>query len=65
MLVLTRYRGESIWIGENIQVTILGHSEKVTRLGIKAPEDVCIIREELKDIKPSHERHYITPIYST
>jgi len=46
MLVLTRKRGESIWIGSSL-VTIIGHGRGGVRLGIEAPRDVSIVRTEL------------------
>lgn len=52
MLILTRRAGESLYIGENIKLVILStHSEngKVTvSVGIDAPKDMNILREEVK-----------------
>jgi carbon storage regulator CsrA len=47
MLVLGRKENESIIIGDNIRVTIVGRSGASIRLGIQAPSDVRIVREEL------------------
>ena len=47
MLVLTRKSGESIAIGHDIKVTILGISGKQVKLGISAPERVLVYREEI------------------
>ncbi len=47
MLVLTRRLGESIVIGENIIVTVLSVKGGQVRLGIEAPKEVSIQREEL------------------
>jgi carbon storage regulator len=47
MLVLTRKSGESIAIGHDIKVTILGISGKQVKLGIAAPERVLVYREEI------------------
>ena len=47
MLILKRVAGESIQIGKNIQVNILGHSSGITRVGIIAPEHIKILRGEL------------------
>lgn len=57
MLILKRVAGESIQIGKNIQVVILGHSLGVTRVGITAPKDIKILRQELLEIlqASSHE----------
>lgn len=46
MLILTRRPGESIFIGNEIEVVILGASGPVT-VGISAPRDVEIVRTEL------------------
>lgn len=48
MLVLSRKVGERIWIGENIAVTVVRITGGGVRLGIEAPEDLAVVREELK-----------------
>lgn len=47
MLILTRRIGESLIIGDDIEVVVLGIQGNQIRLGVKAPEDVTILREEL------------------
>ena len=47
MLVLSRKPGERIHIGENITVTIVRIGPNNVRLGIDAPRDLNIVREEL------------------
>lgn len=47
MLILTRRLGESITIGDNIKVSILGVNGRQVRLGIDAPSDVIVHREEV------------------
>lgn len=47
MLVLTRRIGESIKIGDDITVTILGVNGLQVRVGIGAPTDIPIFREEV------------------
>ncbi|HEY3699394.1 MAG TPA: carbon storage regulator CsrA [Spongiibacteraceae bacterium] len=47
MLVLTRRIGESIKIGDDITVTILGVSGLQVRVGVGAPTDIPIFREEV------------------
>ncbi len=47
MLVLTRRAGERLLIGENILVTVVSVERGKVRLGIEAPPDVLILREEL------------------
>lgn len=48
MLVLTRKQGEEIIIGDNIRLTVLAIRGNQVRLGIAAPSDVSIQREELR-----------------
>lgn len=47
MLILTRKVGESIIIGDDITVTILGVSGKQVRIGIDAPKEVPVHRDEV------------------
>ena len=47
MLLLTRKRGESIFIGDQITVTVVKIRNNSVQLGIEAPKDVKIVREEL------------------
>ena len=47
MLILTRRVGETIIIAENIRVTILGVKGNQVRVGIDAPKDVAVHREEI------------------
>ena len=47
MLVLTRRRGESITIGPDIRVVVLGLKSGQVRLGIEAPTTVAVHREEV------------------
>jgi carbon storage regulator len=47
MLVLTRKRGESIMIGDDIEVSVLGISGFKVSIGIVAPRDVPIFRKEV------------------
>ena len=49
MLVLSRKVGERILIGENIAVTVVRVGPGIVRLGIDAPRDLVIVREELKE----------------
>ncbi|MBD0322857.1 MAG: carbon storage regulator CsrA [Aldersonia sp.] len=52
MLVLTRRTGESVVIGDDIVVTVLEARGDVIRLGINAPRDVHVHREEVyKELK--------------
>jgi carbon storage regulator len=47
MLVLSRKPGERILIGDNVAVTIVRIGPNTVRLGIDAPRDMNIVREEL------------------
>ena len=47
MLVLSRKRGESIHIGPDITLTLIEIKGNRVRMGIKAPDDVSLIRAEL------------------
>lgn len=47
MLVLTRKKGESIIIGENIEVTVVEVQGDQVRLGIKAPKNISVHRQEI------------------
>ena len=48
MLVLSRKIGERIWIGDDIAVTVVRITGGGVRLGIEAPSELPVIREELK-----------------
>lgn len=49
MLILTRRVTETIRIGEDIQVTVLGVNGMQVRIGIAAPKDVPVHREEVAE----------------
>ncbi len=51
MLILTRRQGESVRIGEDVEVTILAIKGTQVRIGIKAPRDVAVDREEIAERK--------------
>lgn len=73
MLVLTRKEGEQVWIGSNIQVSVVKISRGRVRLGFVAPSDVTIDRPdsrrkvEMADPRPdsrgdgSRKRHLTSP----
>ena len=47
MLILTRKIHEAVMIGDDIEVSIIGVKGNQVRLGIKAPSDVAVHREEI------------------
>lgn len=49
MLILTRRVGESLNIGDSIKITLLGIKGNQVRVGIEAPRDVEVHREEIYD----------------
>ena len=51
MLVLSRREAERIKLGEGIVITVVRVSGNKVRLGIEAPEDMLILREELEPYK--------------
>ena len=49
MLILTRRAGETLMIGEDVSITVLGVKGNHVRIGINAPKDVAVHREEIYD----------------
>ena len=47
MLILTRRVGETLMIGDDVAVTVLGVKGNQVRIGVKAPRDVSVHREEI------------------
>ena len=47
MLILTRRIGESVYIGDDVRLTVLGVRGTQVRIGINAPKDVPVHREEI------------------
>jgi carbon storage regulator len=47
MLILTRRVGETIMIGEDVAVTVLGVQGNQVRVGVNAPKEVAVHREEI------------------
>ncbi|CRK85686.1 Carbon storage regulator [Candidatus Providencia siddallii] len=47
MLILTRRVGETLMIGNNVAVTVLGIKGNQVRIGVNAPKEVSVHREEI------------------
>ncbi|SBS35320.1 Carbon storage regulator [Marinomonas spartinae] len=47
MLILTRRVGEALMVGDEVSVTVLGVKGNQVRIGINAPKDVSVHREEI------------------
>ncbi len=47
MLILTRRVGETLMIGDEVSVTVLGVKGNQVRIGVNAPRDVSVHREEI------------------
>lgn len=57
MLVLTRKKGQKLIINDNIEVTIIETRGEAVKIGIKAPREVTIFREEIyEEIKKANEQ---------
>jgi len=49
MLVLSRKVGEKILIGDKISVTVVRVAQGIVRIGVDAPKEMPILREEIKE----------------
>ncbi len=47
MLILTRRVGETVMIGDEVTVTVLGVKGNQVRVGVNAPKDIAVHREEI------------------
>ena len=47
MLILTRRVGETLMVGDEVTVTVLGVKDNQVRIGVNAPKEVAVHREEI------------------
>lgn len=57
MLVLSRKKGQEILIRNDVRVTVLEVKNGKVRLGITAPDDVHILRQEIPKLSPLTQSH--------
>ena len=61
MLVLSRRPGQSILIGKDIEIVVLGSDGVQVRVGIRAPREVTVLRRELlKQVEEENKRAAVT-----
>lgn len=57
MLILTRKKEESILIGDSIKITVVEVQKNQVKIGIEAPKDLTVLREELvREVQKENQR---------
>ncbi|MFU0782863.1 MAG: carbon storage regulator CsrA [Thermoanaerobacterium thermosaccharolyticum] len=56
MLILTRKIGQSLIIGDDIEVKVVGIDGENIKIGISAPKDVSVMRKELLEVKDENKK---------
>ena len=65
MLILTRRIGETLMIGDDVSITVIGVKGNQVRIGIDAPKDVAVHREEIFNRIKSNQLKLVEPEENT
>lgn len=60
MLILSRKKGESFFVGDDVEITISEISKDKVKVVINAPKDIIVLRKELKELKSTNEQAALT-----